>query len=416
MQKIPYIKTKLPGPKSKKIIARDHKILSTCLIPRPYPFVMQSGKGAVVTDVDGNKFLDFTSGIAVCSTGHTHPQVVKAVQQQAAKFLHMCGGDFYYEKQVELAEKITQLAPGKFKKRVFFTNSGAETVEAAFKLSRYATGRKKILAFYGAFHGRTMGALSLTNSKAVQRKKFGPFVPEVYHAPYGDIDFIKNKLFKHVLDPKELAAVVVEPIQGEGGYIVPPKGFLSQLRQLATKHGFLFVCDEIQAGMGRTGKLFAIEHEKVVPDVICSAKGIASGMPLGALIANAKYVTWGPGSHGSTFGGNPVSCAAALVTLNLIQRKFMANAQQQGKVLVESLKKIQEVSSAILEVRGRGLMIGLEIGNAKKRDQIVDACFKKGLLLLGCGESAIRFSPPLCVSKKEVLLATALLTDVLKKF
>ncbi len=413
---MPHIKTKLPGPKAKKIIARDHKTISSCYNPRPYPLVVDYAKGLVLTDVDGNKFLDFTAGIAVCSTGHAHPKVVAAIQKQASKFLHMCGADFYYENQVELSERLARLAPGNFKKQVFFTNSGAEAVEAALKCARYTTKRKKILAFYGAFHGRTMGALSLTNSKAIQRKHFGPFVPEVVHAPYGDIDFIENKLFKNLVDPSELAAVFVEPIQGEGGYIVPPKGFLKKLRALATRHKFLFICDEIQAGMGRTGKMFAIEHENVVPDMVLLAKGIASGMPIGALIANAKYMTWVPGAHGSTFGGNPVSCAAAIETLNLIEKSFMANAKKQGDELRKHLDQMAHDFKSVQEVRGRGLMQAIEIGNAKKRDAIAEACFEKGLLLLGCGASAIRFSPALNVSKSEVLTAVKILREVLNQF
>ncbi len=410
----PHIQTKLPGPKAKKIMARDHQVLSPSLT-RPYPFVMQSGEGVTVTDVDGNTFLDFTSGIAVCSTGHSHPEVIEAIQKQARQFLHMCGSDFYYENQILLAEKLAASAPGKFRKRVFFTNSGTETVEAALKLSRYATGRKKLLAFYGAFHGRTMGSLSLTNSKAVQRKNFGPFLPDVFHAPYGDIHFLEKTLFKRLLDPTELAAVIVEPIQGEGGYVLPPKDFLPQLRALATKHGFLFVADEIQTGMGRTGKMFAVEHFNVVPDLICLAKGIASGLPLGALIAKESLMQWAPGAQGSTFGGNPVACAAALATLNLIEKKYMANAQRQGAVLKSALEKSQKSFSLISEVRGKGLMLAIEIGDSKKREAILTACFEKGLLLLGCGESAIRIIPPLCVTEPEIKIAVDLLNEVLKK-
>lgn len=419
MQSAPLIQTKLPGPKAKKIIARDQRLLSPSLT-RPYPLVIDKGEGVVVQDVDGNRFLDFTSGIAVCSTGHSNPVVLEAIQKQTSRFLHMCGADFYYDSQVQLAERLTRLAPGKKRKRVYFTNSGAEAVEGAIKLARYRTRRQKILGFFGGFHGRTLGALSLTNSKAVQRSFFGPLVPEFHHAPYGDLEYIEKVLFKKVFSPKELAAVVVEPVQGEGGYFVPPKNFLSGLRRLADRHGFLLVADEIQTGIGRTGKMFAVEHWGVVPDVICLAKGIASGMPLGAVIATEEAMNWVPGSQGSTFGGNPVSCVAAIATVDLVQKQYMKNAQKVGSYLKPKLESLRRRKSSVVDVRGMGLMLAIEIGSKKtkkldhgKRNQIVANAFKKGLLLLGCGESSIRLTPPLSVTKEEADKAVSILNQVL---
>src|SRR6185503_2991199 len=336
--------------------------------------------------------LDFMAGIAVAATGHSHPKVVAAIQDAAAKFLHICGGDFYYESFAALPERLARIAPGRDPKKVFLTNSGTEAVEGALKLARHSTRRQAIIAFEGSFHGRTYGSLSLTASKSVQRGGFGPFLPEVYHAPYGDAEYIEQRLFAKRLDPRDVAAIVVEPIQGEGGYIVPPAGFLRALRALTEKHGILLVMDEVQSGIGRTGKMFACEHENVVPDILLVAKGLASGMPLGAIIARADVMKWQPGAHGSTFGGNPVCCAAALATLDLVEGQFMENARKMGDVLMRESKKLAATHKHITEVRGRGLMMGLELSDPALVKRVVLGACQKGVLLLGAGKSAIRLA------------------------
>lgn len=426
----PRIRTpRLPGPKAKAIIERDRAILSPSLT-RPYPFVAQTGRGAWVKDPDGNEFLDFTAGIAVANTGHCHPRVVRAIQHQASQFLHMSGTDFYYEVQVRLAEKLAALAPGKAKKKVFFTNSGAEAIEAAIKLARYHTGREKLISFFGAFHGRTLGALSLTASRVVQREKFGPLLPGVhqvgygycyrcpYHLQYPECDiscvsYLEEELFKRTVPAEEVAAIVVEPIQGEGGMVMPPSGYHERLRELTRRHKILLVADEVQSGMGRTGKMFAMEHWGVEPDVIAVAKGIASGMPLGAIIARSDLLDWGPGSHASTFGGNPVACRAALETIHLLETKLMRNAAEVGDYLKTQLLELSRRYPFLGEVRGMGLMLGVELVKdcvtkepaVEERNQIIQKAFRRGLLLLGCGESGIRFTPPLIVTRKEVDVA-----------
>ncbi len=432
----PLIKTSLPGPRARKMIARDKSVLSPSFT-RPYPLVIEKGQGAWITDPDGNIFLDFTAGIAVTTTGHSHPKVVRAIVKQAQKFLHMSGTDFYYEPQVALAERLADLAPGRFKKRVFFTNSGAETVEAAFKLARYKTGRERMIAFFGAFHGRTMGALSLTGSKVKQKAHFGSLVPGVTHVDYPNpfrssaqnsgvyhdtVDYIEHTLFKKTVPPEEVAAVIVEPIQGEGGYIVPPEDFHPRLRALTKKHGILLIADEVQSGMGRTGRMFAMEHWKVEPDIITAAKGIASGLPLGALIARADLMEWEPGSHGTTFGGNPVACAAALATLDLLEGGLLKNAEATGRYLKENLQALYKKHPTIGDVRGIGLMLGIEIVRDRTklepapdlRDAIIEGCFRRGLLLLGCGESSIRFSPPLVVRRREADIALEIIDASIK--
>lgn len=441
MQKKIAIKTKLPGPKAKKIVERDHAILSPSFT-RSYPFVAHKAEGVWMQDPDGNTFLDMTAGIAVTATGHCHPDVVRAIKAQADKFLHMSGTDFYYEAQVKLAEKLVKHVPGKAKKRVFFTNSGAESVEAAFKLARYKTGRHRMIAFYGAFHGRTLGALSLTGSKMIQKEKFGPLVPGVTHVDYPNayrnemgtddpeklaqacVDYIENTVFKRICPPNEVAAVIVEAIQGEGGYIVPPASFHKRLRALTKKHGILLIFDEVQAGMGRTGKMFAVQHwPGVEPDMITTAKGIASGLPLGAMIAKASIMDWEPGAHASTFGGNPIACEAALATINLLEKKLMKNATVVGKHLMDKLNQLARQYPMIGDVRGIGLMVGIEIVkdrhtkaiDPKMRDKIVDEAFKRGVLLLGCGDSGIRFSPGLVITKKEVDICMKVLDEVFKK-
>ncbi len=438
MKSRPKIKKPFPGPKAKKILKRDHAILSPSFT-RSYPFVMHKGRGVWVSDPDGNLFLDFTAGIAVTSTGHCHPKVVKAIQKQSKKYIHMSGTDFYYEPQIELAERLAKLAPGKSKKKVFFTNSGAESVEAAFKLARYATKREKMISFFGAFHGRTLGALSLTGSKVKQRENFGQLVPGVTHINYpyayrypqhlktkGDVldcvDYLEKVIFKRTVPAKEVAGIIVEPIQGEGGYIVPPPEFHKKLRKLATKYGIMLIMDEVQAGMGRTGKMFAINHWGIEPDIITLAKGIASGMPLGAIIAKASIMKWEPGAHASTFGGNPVSCAAAIETVNLLEKKLIENAATVGAYLKDQLLALHKKFPLIGDVRGLGLMVAIEIvkdRNTKEpapaiRDKLVDESFKRGLLLLGCGDTAIRFSPALVVSKKEVDTAMKILEESLR--
>ena len=425
--KQPRIRTpKLPGPKARALIERDRALLSPSLT-RPYPLVVDSARGVWVKDPDGNEFLDFTAGIAVTTTGHCHPRIVRAVQRQAARLIHMSGTDFYYEPQVRLAEKLAGLAPWKGRKKVFFTNSGAEAVEAAVKLARYHTKREKLIAFFGAFHGRTLGALSLTASKVVQREHFGPLLPGVVHVGYGYcyrcpynlrypecniscVSYIEDELFKRTVPADEVAAVVVEPIQGEGGYIMPPAGYHEMLRELTKRHKILLIVDEVQSGMGRTGKMFAIEHWGVEPDIICVAKGIASGMPLGAMIAKSEIADWGPGSHANTFGGNPVACQAALETIDLLENKLMKNAHDVGKHLKARLEDLARRFPLIGDVRGAGLMVGVELVKDRaakepavsERNKIIQKAFRRGLLLLGCGESGIRFSPALVVTPREI--------------
>jgi 4-aminobutyrate aminotransferase len=462
---VPWIRTELPGPRASQLIATDEQYTSPSYT-RVYPLAVERGYGAVIEDVDGNRFLDFTAGIAVCSTGHCHPRVVAAIQQQAAKLLHMSGTDFYYASQGELAKKLAQMAPGSGAKRVFFTNSGAESVEAAFKLARYHTGRQHMIAFFGAFHGRTLGALSLTGSKVVQRRGFAPLIPMVSHVDYpncyrcaraansectiqkSEIDSPSDRsalcilnselappcclealsqledLFKRTVAPQEVAAIIVEPIQGEGGYIVPPPRFHSELRKLCDQHGILLIADEVQSGMGRTGKMFAMQHWGVVPDIICLAKGIASGMPLGAIIAREGIMDWGPGSHASTFGGNPVSCVAALETIKLLEDELMENARTVGGHLKDRLQELMANHRLIGDVRGLGLMIGVELVRDRatkvpastERDEIVQACFRRGLLLLGCGVSTLRLCPPLVVTNEQCDVAVGILDEVLRKF
>src|SRR3954466_9524133 len=402
----PDIKTPLPGPNAKAIIERDAKYVSPSYT-RDYPFVIASGAGAVVEDVDGNRFLDCAAGIAVNSTGISHPDVVRAIVEQAQKFIHMSGTDFYYEPQVRLAEELASIAPIDGAVRTFFANSGTETTEAALKLSRYYTKRQGVIAFFGGCHGRSLGALSLTASKAIQRRGFGPLLPGVYHAPFPDtyrpplgstaescadacVDYIEHELFTHLVSPDEVAAIVVEPIQGEGGYVVAPDAFLQRLRELATRHGILLVVDEVQSGMGRSGKMFAIEFSGVEPDMVAIAKGIASGLPLGVTVARAGLMAWPPGAHASTFGGNPVSCAAALATIALLKEQLVANAADVGAHLMAGLRSLADKHPLIGEVRGRGLMIGVELVRDRQtkeraieeRNRPIYAAVQRGLLIL----------------------------------
>jgi 4-aminobutyrate aminotransferase len=408
----PHIAVPPPGPKGKAIVERDRAATATCYL-KEYPLVVARGQGAMIEDVDGNRYLDFMAGIAVAATGHSHPRVVAAIQEASSRFLHICGGDFYYESFAALPERLAKLAPGRDAKKVFLTNSGTEAVEGALKLARHSTRRTAIVAFEGSFHGRTYGSLSLTASKSVQRGGFGPFLPEVYHAPYGDADFIEQRLFARRLDPRDVAAVFVEPIQGEGGYIVPPAGFLAKLRALCDKHGILLVMDEVQSGIGRTGKMFACEHENIVPDILLTAKGLASGMPLGAIIARADIMKWQPGAHGSTFGGNPVCCAAALATLDLVEGGLMENARRMGDHLTAESKKLAQRHPVITDVRGRGLMMGIELNDPALVKRVVLGAFQKGVLLLGAGKSAIRFAPPLTIDEEDIRIALSTIGELL---
>jgi 4-aminobutyrate aminotransferase len=437
MTDTPNIRTPLPGPRAKAIIDRDDAVVSPSYT-RTYPLVMERGYGAMVEDVDGNTFLDCAAGIAVNSTGHAHRDVVKAITDQAQKFLHMSGTDFYYEPQVRLAEELASVSPLEGGARSFFGNSGAEAIEACVKLSKYATGRQNIIAFLGGFHGRTIGALSLTASKAIQRRGFGTLMPGVYHAPYADcyrcplglsstncsaecLDYLEDQLFVHLVSPDEVAAIVVEPIQGEGGYVVAPDQFLQRLREIAKANGILLVADEVQSGMGRTGKMFAIEFSGVKPDMLAMAKGIASGMPLGVATATKALMSWPPGAHASTFGGNPVSCAAAIATIKLLKEQLMANATTVGAHLMGRLRTLMDTHPLIGDVRGRGLMIGVELVRDRKtkerasseRDAVVEAAFRRGLLLLGAGKNSIRFSPPLVLTKAQADTAAAIFAEAL---
>ena len=431
---VPRIQTELPGPRARALLERDNRFVSPSYT-RIYPLVVERGSGAVIEDVDGNLFLDFTAGIAVTATGHCHPHVVAAIQDQSAKLIHMSGTDFYYEPQIDLAQRLAELAPGSSAKRVFFTNSGAEALEAALKLARWHTGRSRAIAFLGAFHGRTYGAMSLSGSKLVHRRGFSPLVPDIHHVPYPRgpevhtvpnygrrcVEQIEETILKRVAPPEEVAAVFVEPIQGEGGYHVPPPDFLPALRQMCDRHGMLLVADEVQTGMGRTGKLFGVEHWDIEPDIVCLAKGIAGGMPLGAMIAKDEVMDWPSGSHASTFGGNPVSCRAALATLDLLQGEYIANAAQRGEQLRQGLRKLQRSHAEIGDVRGLGLMVAMDLVKDREkqtpdpagRDEVVQAAFQRGLLLLGCGESAVRFCPSLCITADQVEAALQILAGIL---
>jgi 4-aminobutyrate aminotransferase len=436
---LPRLITSLPGPRAQTIIKRDQAVLSPSYT-RPYPFVIAKGQGAMVEDVDGNRFLDFNAGIAVVATGHSHPRVVEAVQKQAAQFLHMSGTDFYYENMVALAEKLASLAPGGGPRRVYFGNSGTEAVEAALKMSRYATGRAQFISFFGSFHGRTMGALSLTGSKNVQRKGFFPLVPGVHHVPYPDcyrcpygttpaqcsvecVQHIENVVMRHIVPAEEIAAIFVEPVQGEGGYLVPPKKFMTELRALADRYGILLVFDEVQCGMGRTGKMFAAEHFEVSPDIIALAKGIASGLPLSATIARADIMNWPPGAHASTFGGNPVSIAAALTTIDLLEESLMLNAATLGGHLLARMRDWPARFPVVGDVRGLGLMVGFELvyDQATKerapqlRNRLEQMAFERGLLILGCGQNSIRLCPPLIITIEQADWAIDTLEECLKE-
>jgi 4-aminobutyrate aminotransferase len=390
----PRLITDVPGPESMARIERDRKVTSPSL-PRAYPFVPKRGSGSVVEDVDGNLFLDLNAGIAVASTGHAHPQVVEAIQRQAEELIHYSASDFYLPIYSDVCEELQRIAPMSKPARTFLTNSGTEAVEASIKLARYATGRQYVIAFFGGFHGRSYGSVSLTSSKAKYRTGFGPLLPSVLHALFGDFDFMEQVLFKRLVSPHEVAAIVVEPILGEGGYVLPPDGWLAYVRELCTKHGILLVADEVQSGMGRTGRMWALQHFGVEPDILLAGKGIASGMPLGAMVAREDLMTWEIGAHGSTYGGNPLSCAAALASIDLIQGGLVQNAATVGSFLLEGLRRTQARCSLIKEVRGLGLMIGVEFEDHDTMIAVELAAFRRGLLVLGAGESVIRIAPPL---------------------
>jgi len=434
---LPHLVTALPGPKAAEIINRDRASISPSYT-RDYPLVVKRGEGALIEDVDGNRFLDFNAGIAVIAAGHSHPRVVEAIKRQAAEFLHMSGTDFYYEAMVDLAEKLIRLVPGGGPHRVYFGNSGTEAIEAALKLARYHSGRDKFVAFLGGFHGRTMGALSVTGSKAVQRRGFGPFLP-VQHIPYAycyrcaygkhpdtcDVECVKvleDQLFKTILPAEEVAAIVVEPIQGEGGYLVPPAKFHEELRRVADRHGIILIHDEVQSGMGRTGRMFASENFGVTPDIVTLAKGIANGMPLGAMVAKADLMSWTPGAHASTFGGNPVSCAAALATIELLEESLIENARIQGEYILNRMQDWPRRFRFVGDVRGMGLMIGFEMVLDQQtrerapelRKQIELLAFQRGLLVLGCGPNSIRLCPPLVITRDQADFAVDTLEECLR--
>jgi 4-aminobutyrate aminotransferase len=437
--KLPKLITALPGPNARRAIEHDGKYMSPSYT-REYALVAKRGRGAMVEDVDGNTFLDFAAGIAVCATGHCHPKVVEAIQKQAAELIHISGTDFYYESLSQLAERLGKTMPGADAKRVFFSNSGTEAVEGAIKLARYTTKRDKIIAFYGCFHGRTMGSLSLTASKATQRKGFGTMLGGIEHIPFPNayrcklghtaetcgseiIEQLEGEIFKRLFAPEDVAAIIIEPILGEGGYIPAPVAFLQELQRICRKHGIMLICDEVQSGMGRTGKWWAYEHAGIEPDIITTAKGLASGMPLGAFIAKESVMTWKPGSHGTTFGGNPVCIAAALATMDLVEGGYMANAERVGGHLLGKMAEWTKKYKIVGEVRGKGLMIGVEIVRDQKskekapdlRTKIVDAAFSKGLLILSAGECTFRLSPPLMIDVEQADFAVKTLEECIKE-
>jgi 4-aminobutyrate aminotransferase len=437
--KLPHLVTPLPGPKAKQLVEQDHQVLSPSYT-RDYPLVAKSGSGATVEDVDGNRFLDFASGIAVVATGHCHPEVVAAIQKQAAELIHMSGTDFYYPSLVALAQKLASIAPGKGPKRVYFGNSGAEAVEAAIKLAKFHTKRDKLIAFHGAFHGRTLGALSLTASRSIQRKGFGTLLSGVFHMPYPDtyrgtygvrpeqassdcLSYLENELFRRRVDPDEVAGIFIEPIQGEGGYLPAPAEFLQGLQRICRKYGIMLVADEVQSGMGRTGKWWAVDHAGVEPDIICVAKGIASGLPLSAMIARAEVMNWTPGAHASTFGGNPVAIAASLATINLLERGYIANAAGMGEFIMRHTADWRDRHKIVGDIRGKGLMIGIEFVRDQKtkekaqdiRNRIVQMAFHKGLLVLGSGDTTLRLCPPLLIDEEQAEFALRTLEGIISE-
>jgi 4-aminobutyrate aminotransferase len=434
----PYIRVRPPGPNARKVLQKDKRYISPSYT-RAYPLVAERGKGIMIEDPDGNRYMDLNAGVAVCTTGHCHPEIVRVIKEQSERLIHMIGTDFYYALQSDVAEELTKITPGRFAKKVFLANTGAEAVEAAIKLARFIQRRPRMIAYIGAFHGRTMGALALTASKATQRRHFSPMLSDVTHIPYpycyrcvfnlthpkcdfACLSYLEDIIFTKVAPPEDVAAVVIEPIQGEGGYVVPPDSYFQRLTKICQKYGILLIADEIQTGMGRTGKMFATEHWKVEPDIICIAKGIASGMPLSAMVSRATLQKWPAGAHANTFGGNPVCCIAALKTIELLKKSLVKNARITGEYLINRLKKLQNKFHFIGDVRGKGLMVGIEIvkdrntraKDPERRNKIVEHCFKKGILVLGCGENNIRFAPPLIITKNDIDIALEIFENVLK--
>lgn len=426
LPKLPEIKTEIPGPKTKELLDKDAKYISPSYT-RSYPLMVKRGYGAMIEDVDGNVFLDFNAGVAVAALGHAHPEIAEVIYKQAREFTHISGTDYYYPHQTELAEKLAQVTPGDFAKKVHYGNSGAEAMEGALKAAVYSTGRQKFIAFRGAFHGRTFGTLSLTASKAAQRRGFGPQALDVTHVPFANpirfplerrpdesvgkrvIRYIEETIFRTTVPPDDCAAIIVEPVQGEGGYVVPTPDFLPELRRICDEHGIILIADEVQSGMGRTGKLWAVEHFGVAPDIMCMAKAIGGGLPLGVTLAREDLMRWHVGAHASTFGGNPVAIVAALKTIEILENGVMANAASVGNYMIERLKEMQDRQPAMVEVRGLGMMIGIEIARdtdaiepwPQLRDNIVVECFNRGLVLQGAGESSVRFSPPLIIDQEQ---------------
>ena len=438
-QPLPDLRTPLPGPNTRALLARDDRVVSKSYT-RGYPFSMKRGEGSWVWDLDDNRFLDMTCGVGVTNLGHGHPGVLAAVRAQLERFMHMAGTDFYYEQQVRCAEELARISPTSGAQRVFLANSGTEAVEGALKLARKHTGRPRVISFFGAFHGRTYGAMSLSASKPIHRQGYEPLVPGIIHVPYGycyrcpihltypacDIDcvaWIERNIFGKLTDPQEVAAIFVEPMQGEGGYILPPEGWMQRLRALCDAHGILLVADEVQSGMGRTGRFFAIEHTGVEPDVTCIAKGIANGLPLAAIVSRAELMDWAPGSHANTFGGNPVACAAAIAVIEAIEREgLLENATAMGQRLLHALAQLAQEHPTIGDVRGIGLMVGAELIDPERgtpavalRDQSVDLAYERGVLLLGAGPSTVRFLPPLNVTAHEIDLAVDIFADALNE-
>jgi 4-aminobutyrate aminotransferase len=438
--KLPLIKTELPGPRAKEYLARDARLISPSYT-RSYPLIARRGYGAMIEDVDGNVFLDFNAGVAVAALGHAHPEIAEVIAKQARDFTHISGTDYYYPHQTDLAQKLIEITPGDFEKKIHYGNSGAEAMEGALKAAIYSTGRNKFIAFRGAFHGRTFGTLSLTASRAAQRRGFGPQALDVTHVPYANsirfpLDqrpgetigrrvsrYIEETILRTTVPPEDCAAIVVEPVQGEGGYVVPPDDFLPELRRICDDHGMLLIVDEVQSGMGRTGKMWAVEHFGVVPDIICMAKAIGGGLPLGVTLARADLMKWHVGAHASTFGGNPVAIAAALKTIEILERGVMDNASKIGAYLVDRIKRLQEKHEAIRQVRGLGLMIGIELAHDPEatqpwpelRDRVVLECFHRGLVIQGAGESAIRLSPPLIVDEEQADFAVSTLDAAIER-
>lgn len=436
--KLPEIRTELPGPVARKFLELDSRYISPSYT-RSYPLVAKRGFGAMIEDVDGNVFLDFNAGVAVAALGHAHPEIAKVISQQAREFVHISGTDYYYPHQTQLAEKLNQVTPGNFLKRVHYANSGAEAIEGALKAAVYSTGRSKFIAFRGAFHGRTFGALSLTASRAAQRRGFGAQALDVTHVPYANPirfplerrtgesvghrvgRYIEETIFRTTVPPDDCAGIVVEPVQGEGGYVVPPSDFLPELRRICDRHGIVLIVDEVQSGMGRTGRLWAVEHFGVVPDIICMAKAVGGGLPLGITLARAGLMEWHVGAHASTFGGNPVAIAAAMKTLELLEDGVMENARQVGGYLIEKLNAFKSKHEYVVDVRGLGLMIGVEFARDRDslepwpelRDRVVQGCFARGLVIQGAGESAIRLSPPLIIDREQADFAVGVIDEAI---